>query len=376
MAALRRSFLNRFTLSVLALAACLALIVIAVSALRAADAGPAAPDTVDPLPVPVLSVRYEAGAEVETRFPGLVAARRESALGFEAGGRIASIEYDVGDTVEAGAMLAALDTRTLEAQLAAARSEIASAQARAELAEVTLTRQRRLVEQGHISAQRLDEAGADARSARAQADAARAQAQSLAVRLELARLEAPFAGVITERFADEGAIANPGAPVLRLVEAGALELRVGLPEREARALQAGRAYTAEIDGRQVEAAFRAATGVIDARRRAVTAVFDLADPAAARSGEVARLILPTELEDRGFWAPVTALSEGRRGLWSVYVLTAQADHFTLEPRPVEILHTEGDQVYVSGALENGAQVLSAGVNRVAPGQVVRPAREG
>ena len=367
------SFLGgRFALALLAAAVLLAALVVGVSALRGADAGPAAPDQADPLPVSVQGVRFEDGTEIETRFPALVAARRDSALGFEAGGRIAQISVDIGDRVAAGTVLAELDTRSLEAQLGSAQSQIAAAQARAELTEVTLTRQRRLVEQGHISPQRLDEAAADARAARAQAEAARAEAEALQVRIALSRLEAPFDGVITERFADDGAIAAPGAPVLRLVEDAALELRAGLPEAEARALEPGRAYAADINGRPVEASFRAATGVIDARRRAVTVIFDLDAAAGARSGEVARLVLPTRLEDRGFWAPITALSEGRRGLWSVYALVRENGYFVLEPRPVEILHTEDDQVFLTGAVEDGAEILAAGVNRVAPGQVVRP----
>lgn len=284
MASSGRPILNRFSFGAVTLAVILAGVVIAVSALRAADAGPAAPDQADPLPVAVQTVRFEHGTDIETRFPALIAARRESALGFEAGGRIAEIGYDVGDRVEAGAVLASLDTRTLEAQLASARSQIAAAEARADLAGVTLNRQRQLVEQGHVSPQRLDEAAADARSARAQAEAARAEAQSLQVRIELSRLEAPFSGVVTGRFADEGVIAGPGAPVLQLVEDGALELRAGLPERDARALEPGETYAVEIDGREIEVLFRATTGVIDSRRRSVTAVFDLDPQTRARSG--------------------------------------------------------------------------------------------
>lgn len=371
-----RPRINRFALAVLSLAAILTVVVMAVSALRGAEAGPAAPSEADPLPVRTQTVRFEPSAQIETRFPALIAARRESALGFEAGGRIAEIAYDVGDRVEAGARLASLDVRTLEAQLESARSQIEAAEARAELAGLTLARQSQLVEQRHVSPQRLDEAAANARSAQAEAGAARAEMRSLQVRIDLSHITAPFGGVITSRLADEGAIAAPGAPVLQLVEAHALELRAGLPERDARALQVGRLYPAEIDGRRIEARFRATTGVIDSRRRAVTAVFDLDPGALARSGEVARLILPTELEDRGFWAPIIALSEGRRGLWSVYALVQSDDGFRLEPRPVEILHSEGDRVYLSGALEEGAQILAGGVSRVAPGQIVRPADEG
>ncbi len=366
----------RFGLAVILIAAVIAAVVISISGVRAATAGQDVPDAVDPLPIATITVAFTDAGEIEARYPALVSARRESALGLEAGGRIAEIGVDVGDRVDAGAVLAQLDTRTLEASLAAARADAAAADARADLAELTLERQRQLVEQGHISPQRLDEAGADARAARAQAAAAQAQVASLEVRLDLASITAPFDGVVTARYFDEGAIAGPGAPVLHIVEDAALELRAGLPAREAASLAVGQAYPADIDGRPVAATLRAVTGVIDARRRNVSAVFDLPADAQVRSGAVARLILPTVIEDRGFWAPVAALSEGRRGLWSVYVMAGNGAGYELEPRPVEIIHTEGDRVYLKGAVRDGERILSGGVHRVAPGQIVRPVDQG
>ncbi|MFW6412824.1 MAG: efflux RND transporter periplasmic adaptor subunit, partial [Oceanicaulis sp.] len=184
--------------------------------------------------------------------------------------------------------------------------------------------------------------------------------------------EAPFDGVVTQRMLDEGAIAAPGAPVLTLVEAGALEARIGLPAAEARAIEPGRTYELEIGGTRVTATARAATGVVSGARTVET-VFDLTPAGGVEPGAVARLILRTELSERGFWAPLTALSEGRRGLWSVSVLVPEDGAFRLEPRPVEILHAENDRVYLSGAVEDGARFLSGGVHRVTPGQLVRPA---
>jgi RND family efflux transporter MFP subunit len=367
---------SRFGLTVLALAVVLIIVVTLVSGVRSASASQSVPSEVDPLPVAYQTVAFTDAGEIEARYPALITARRESALGFEAGGRIAEIGVDVGDRVEEGAELARLDTRALDANLAAARADVAAADARADLAELTLERQRQLVEQGHISPQRLDEAAADARAARAQAAAAQAQADTLSVRIDLATITAPFSGVVTARMADEGAIAAPGAPVLSLIEDSALELRAGLPERDAADLVVGQSYDAEIDGGEVTVTLRAITGVIEARRRSVSAVFDVPADAGVRSGAVARLILPTQIEDRGFWAPVTALSEGRRGLWSIYVIAGNGEGYQLEPRPVEIIHTEGERVYLTGAVREGEQFVSAGVHRAAPGQIVRPANGG
>jgi len=367
-----RAGASRLGLAVLAAAAIVIVAVIAVSALRAADAGPGAVATAEAMPVETFSARYQSEASMETRFPGLVTAWRTSALGFETGGRIETVEVRVGDRVAAGDTLATLDTRTLEAQIAAARAESAAAETRAELARVTLERQQALVDRGHISAQRLDELAANERAALSSAAAARASAQALAVRLELASLKAPFDGVITARHLDEGAIAPPGAPVITLVEDGRLEMRVSIPAEKAASMEPGRTYPVEFARGRSEARLRAVTGVIEREQRAVTAVLDLEAGDGAVSGAVGRLLVRTDLAERGFWAPVTALAEGRRGLWSMFVLIPDNGAFRLEPRPVEVLHAEGDTVFVRGAVNDGDNVLAAGVSRVAPGQRVRP----
>ncbi|MFW6299355.1 MAG: efflux RND transporter periplasmic adaptor subunit [Oceanicaulis sp.] len=287
-------WLSRFALGVIAAGVMLAAVVTAVTALRGADAGAAAPRQAAPIPVQAGVATYLDAVQIEQTHPGLVRSRRSSTLGFESGGRIDAMFADIGDRVAAGAELARLDVRALEASLASARAETEALEAQTRLAEVTLDRQRRLTEQGHVSAQALDRSEADFNAARARAAAARAGADQISVRIELARLLAPYDAVVIARHADEGAIAAPGAPVLTIEENGALEISVGL------------------------------------------------------------------------------LAEGRRGLWSVYVLEPEDAAFRLEPRPVEILHSEAERVYLTGAVEEGARILSAGVHRVTPGQRVTP----
>jgi len=376
MARIARLVGGRFALGVLAAALALVVVIVAVSSLRGADAGPGAAVTADPLPVNAVSADYSDFTQIESAYPGLVEARRSSALGFETGGRVAEITADVGDRVVAGQALARLDTRALAASLAAARAQAAAADAQSRLAEVTLERRRTLVERGHVSAQALDQAEADFNAARASAAASRATADQVSVQIELATLTAPYDAVIIARSLDEGAVAGPGAAVLTLVEDSALEIRVGLPAEEARKIMPGELYPFDIAGERFTARLRAQTGVISPGARSVEAVFDLEAAVGVESGAVARLILSTELRQRGFWAPLSALSEGRRGLWSVYALVAQDDAWRLEPRPVEILHSEGDRVFLTGAVEEGGLILSAGVHRVTPGQLVAPRGEG
>jgi membrane fusion protein, multidrug efflux system len=90
------------------------------------------------------------------------------------------------------------------------------------------------------------------------------------------------------------------------------------------------------------------------------------------AGEVGRLVLSEPLGERGFWAPVTAPAEARRGLWSVRELVPADGGYALEPRVVEIIHVEGERAYLRGAVAEGAMILASGVQRAAPGQRVRP----
>ncbi|WP_421787141.1 efflux RND transporter periplasmic adaptor subunit [Hyphobacterium sp.] len=351
-----------------------AAIVLIVSASRAADADIQQGDA-GALPVRVLTVSYQDDAAINEAYPGLITARRESDLGFQSGGRIAEIAVDVGDRVEEGDTLARLDTSTLAAQIAAADAQTNEAQAQVEIAGATEQRQRTLLERGHISQQRLDEVATNTTAAEARRAAAAAQANALRAQLVLSRITAPFSGVVTARMADEGAIAAPGASVLRLVEDAALEIRIGLPAAAAATLVEGEAYTFETGAGPIAAEFRTATGVVDVRTRTVTAIFDI-EGGLARAGEVARLQLETGIAESGFWVPTSALTEGRRGLWSVQTLVRRdSGEWALEPRIVETLRVEVDRAFVRGAVDDGEMIVASGLQRVTPGQSVIPVED-
>ncbi len=358
--------------AVLTAALGIAIIVILVSAMRSAgadirQAGPAA------LPVRVLTVDYQDDAMISEAYPGLVAACRESDLGFESGGRITEVAVDVGDQVRAGDILARLDTSTLRARIAAADAQTHEADAQLEIARATELRQRTLLDRGHISRQRLDEVATNTSAAEARRQAAAAQANALRAQLVLSEITAPFDGVITARSADEGAIAAPGSPVLRLVENTALEIRIPLPASAVTNLTAGQVYDFITHAGPITARFRTATGVVDVRTRTVSAIFDV-EAGTARAGEVARLQLETGISGQGFRVPASALTEGSRGLWSVQTLVAGEDgSWIVEPRVVETLHVEIDRAFVRGAVNEGDRIVASGLQRVTAGQRVIPA---
>lgn len=356
---------------------------------------------IPPLTVLVAPARMQTSADVTERFAGVAAPRRESQLGFEVGGVLDAVMVDVGDVVAAGDALAALDLRSLDAQIAAAEASVRQADANAQLAALTAERQRVLVARGNTPEQARDDAAANEQVTKATAAAARAELDRLRVRRDLSILQAPYDGVITERYRDEGAIAASGAPVVDIAEVGRLEIRVGLPKDQASALTVGQTYPFEAEGREVEAVLRGVTNIVDRRSQTVAAVFDLAD-ARVTPGAIARLRVTGATQAEGFWAPLTALSTGRRGLWTVMAVipadgvphgasdradndvpdgvpdgadTAADDLYIAERRLVEVIYTEAERAYVRGAMADGELFVTAGLDRVIPGQRVRVVQE-
>ena len=323
----------------------------------------------DPISVQVVRAMYQDAVNLDDLYTGMAIARRSSSLGFETGGRIANIYVDTGDSVEAGAVLAALDRRALRAQLAAAEAQVVEAEAAHRLALSNVERQTTLANKKLAPEQRRDEAVASADSAKARIDSAKAQVQALRVRIDLATLTAPFSGTVTGRAADEGVIASPGAPVITLVETGSMEARIGLPFSSVANFEVGETYTLAAGGQDFSAVFRSASGVVNERNRTVECVFDFNDSAPA-SGAIVRLVSPKLVEERGFWAPISALTQAPRGLWAIYVAAETEDGWTAELHLVEVIHAESERAYVRGTVEDGAFIISGGLQRITPNMPV------
>lgn len=333
-----------------------------------------------PLAVESRTVEQSDGYTVVERFAGRVVARRTSDLGFERGGRVVEVAVDLGDRVEAGDVLARLETRELLAERRELEARLAEANARLALAKLTTERRRRMVEEQSVSEQVYDEARFEEQAIASQLEAARAGIERIDVALELSRIEAPYAGSVIERQVDEGTVVAPGQTLLRLIEDEHLELRVGVPPETAAALERDRAYDVEVDGRSVPSRLDRLLENVEPDTRTVVAVFQFEEaPDGVRSGALARLEILAERPAPGFWLPLTALAESRRGLWSAFALVppeedAPDDVRVAERRELQVIHAEADRAYVRGTLGDGERVVASGLHRLVPGQRVRVVR--
>lgn len=323
------------------------------------------------LPVATTRLRPESGYTVEDRFLGRLEPARRAALAFERGGLVTEVLVEEGAVVAAGDPLARLDTAALEAErlrLVAQRAQVAAA---LDLARRTLERQEALGDRGHASTQRLDEAQLSAAVEAARAEEIAAALARLDVDLAKSVLTAPFAGTIGARAADPGAVVGAGALVVEIHETDAPIARVGVAPSAARDLAPGARATLTIDGALVPARLVAIRPDLDPATRTVTALFEPLRPTRAAFGATVELRLPRRIDEPGYWVPLAALAEGRRGLWSVLVAaTVPGEGARIVRETVEVLHVADERAFVRGTLAPGAALVAGGAHRVAPGQRV------
>ncbi|MDC0715813.1 efflux RND transporter periplasmic adaptor subunit [Nannocystis bainbridge] len=208
--------------------------------------------------------------------------------------RIDRIEVQVGDHVNAGEVIAALDVREERHELAGATAAWAASKAELERLELELQRARELradTEQleGVVSGAEVREhryaeklAAARKRSASASLQRQRSTVEDASARIVEAQLRAPFAGEVARRHVDAGATVEPGRAVVQLIS-DARRVRFAVPEARSAGLRLGAAVKVAFveEGRTVEGEVMAIAPEIDAGTRLLFAEARLHEGASA-----------------------------------------------------------------------------------------------
>lgn len=142
--------------------------------------------------------------------PGRMEAYSRASIFARVNGYLKSWNVDIGTRVKAGQVLAEIDTPELDQQLLQARADLASAQANASLAATTAKRWQAMLTNDSVSRQDVDERTGDLTAKQAKVTAAKANVEQLVATKGFQHLVAPFAGVVTARSTDVGALISAG----------------------------------------------------------------------------------------------------------------------------------------------------------------------
>jgi len=155
---------------------------------------------------------------------------RQATVSAQIAGQLTQLLVDAGDRVRRGQLLARIDTRETDAQVASASAQAAQAEAALAQAQLEHNRTKSLVAQGFVSQSALDKADADLKTARAALDAARAGTTQAATGRSFAELRAPIDGVVTRRLMEPGELATPGRGVVEIHDPAALRAVGTIPQ--------------------------------------------------------------------------------------------------------------------------------------------------
>jgi RND family efflux transporter MFP subunit len=228
----------------------------------------------------------KAGSDGEAAYLAMVKFDHETDLNFKVGGIVvligpaANADWDEGTPVKAGTVLAELKQSDFQ-------NALDTAHAKAELADKTLERFRKLRTTDAISQQELDVVEAEWRTAQAALDQAEQN-------LKDSRLVAGTDGVILARYINRAVTVPPGKPVLRFADTSLMSVELGLPDRLIGKLTPGQEIDVEISALEGLKPFRGRVSEVgvaaSAEGRLFRVVIKVPNPdGLLRSGMTARI---------------------------------------------------------------------------------------
>src|SRR6266849_9264326 len=181
-------------------------------------------------------------SSVQLALPGDVRAFEETKIYARADGYLLKWNSDIGAKVEAGQVLAEIDTPELDQELNQSRAALAQAQANLVLARSSAERWQRLLKDRAVSQQEVDEKTSALAAREADVKAAEAAVARLEKLSSFKEVRAPFAGTITRRHVDTGALIRAGgnaSALFDLAQTDTLRVQVNVPQAYLRDIAVG-----------------------------------------------------------------------------------------------------------------------------------------
>jgi membrane fusion protein (multidrug efflux system) len=319
--------------------------------------GPAASPGSPPaaaVPVEVRAVtRQSIASYIETN--GVLEAENEVDVVARAAGPIVDLATEEGRHLKGGDLMARIDPREAEAQVATA--EVAKREA-----ERSFERARTSFEANLISKADYDQALA----AKESAEATLLERQ---VQLSYTRIRAPFDGIVVERTVKLGDNVTPNQKLFRVSDFDPLLSKIQVPEKELRRLRRGQPAYLTVEAWPKErfmARVLRVSPVVDATTGTVRVTLEVDGRDQLRPGMFASVFLEVERHADALTIPKAALSLESLGD-TVYVVK---DDLAAR-RPIRLGYEEAERVEVVSGLAEGDRVIVVGQDGLSDGTPIQ-----
>ena len=296
---------------------------------------------------------------------GTIAAVQGVTVSADLPGTVERILFDSGRSVRAGDVLAVLDTRQEQAQLAAI-------DARRELARTTFERVQELLKEKVISKAEFDRATAELQQTEAQLGEIKAV-------IERKTIRAPFSGVLGLRQVNLGQYLAGGDPLVTLQSLNPIYVNFGVPQQSASQIPIGRSVTVTTnDGGQTAWTGRviAFDSLVDEATRNITVQATLSNPdGKLRPGMFVQTEVAIGPSQPAIVLPASAINYAPYGDSVFVVAEMKTDdgrtYRGVRQQLVKVGPSRGDQVSILTGVKRGEEVVTSGVFKLRNGAAVQ-----
>jgi RND family efflux transporter MFP subunit len=319
-------------------------------------------------PVRTVTVELQEGGE-KVSLTGEIQPRYQADLGFRVNGKILERPVDVGTQVKKDDLLARLDPQQYRQDFEVAKAEVAAAEAEVTRSQAQEYRQRELLKNGNTTRVQYDQALKTFKTAQAQLDSAQAKQVQASENLGYTELKADNDGVITAIGADPGQVVSAGQMVVRLAQPGEREGVFNIAEGAFKRRPTDPTVTVHlVSNPEIETAGKVRYISPQADPATRTYAVRVSLPDAPPQMRLGANVVGTVTLDQGQTVsiPGSALfqKDGKPAVWLV-----EKDR-TVQLKPITVQRYQGDSVVVGDGLAQGDVVVTAGVQKLLPGQKV------
>jgi RND family efflux transporter MFP subunit len=325
-------------------------------------------------------------------------------------GYVKKINVDVGDRVQEGQVLGLIEVPEMtddqtraqsmlnrsQAELARAKDELQRAESSHNIAHLSYTRLSEVAKQkkGLIAQQEIDDAQSKDLVAEAQVSGAKssvtaaeqqvqvsmAEVQKVKTLLDYTRVTAPFAGVVTRRYADTGSMIQAGIssstqamPLVKLSENRLLRLILPVPESAVPTVHVGQEVEVRVPtlNRSFPGRVARFSGRVSPSTRTMDTEVDVANPDLVLiPGMYAQASLTLDRRNRVLAVPVPAVDFGSDESSGQVVIVTPENR--IEIRKVQLGLQSENKVEIRSGLQENELVVTGNRANLRSGQQVRP----
>lgn len=329
--------------------------------------------------VPVRAATAQQG-QIEHVLPaiGTVTAFNTVTVRSRVDGQLEQINFEEGEKVAAGDILAQIDPRTYQVQLAQARAQLAQSKSLLSNAQQDLQRFQQLYKQASIARQQLDTQQALVQQYKASRDAAQAAVDQAQLQLDFTRITAPISGRLGLRQADQGNLISAGGTegLVIITQTQPISVSFTLPQS-----QLAEVLPALREGRKLAVDLLDRDGVTPLASGELMALDNQIDVATgtvrlkARFGNEDESLFPNQFVNvrvrvatiPALLVPTLAVQRGSIGAFVYLIDESNKVHV----QRVQTGRSDQSNIAVLSGLEAGAKVVTEGVDRLREGATVR-----